>query len=222
MTGDFGVKPILAVIGGTGQLGRGLTQRWIEAGYEVIVGSRDPAKARDAMAGLAASSGAAQPRTASYAEAAAAAAIVILTVPFAHQAMAIDAIKPEVAGKLVLDTTVPLMQTASLVCLPETRSAAVGAQRRLGDAARVVSAFHNVPASMLQKGESIDCDVLVFGDDPQDRQMVISLAEAASLRGVHGGPLANSVAAEALTSVLIGINRHYKARNAGIRITGVF
>lgn len=221
MTGGQSAKPILAVIGGTGQLGRGLTRRWIEAGYEVVVGSRDPAKARDAMAGLFASAAAGQPRTASYAEAAAAAAIVILTVPFAQQGTVIDAVKSGAAGKLVLDTTVPLLKAASLVQLPETASAAVAAQRRLGEAVRVVSAFHNVPAAMLQKDERINCDVLVFGDQAEDRQTGISLAEAASLRGVHGGPLANSVAAEALTSVLIGINRHYSSGNAGIRITGI-
>ena len=86
---------------------------------------------------------------------------------------------------------------------------------------RVVAAFHNVAAHKLQTDEPIDCDVLVFGDDPKDREVVMGLAEAAGLRGVHAGPLANSVAAEALTSVLIGINRNYKVDGAGIRITGI-
>jgi predicted dinucleotide-binding enzyme len=85
----------------------------------------------------------------------------------------------------------------------------------------VVAAFHNVAANKLQTDAAVDCDVLVFGDSAEDRAAVIELAAAAGLRGVHAGPLANAVAAEALTSVLIGINRHYKVAGAGIRITGL-
>jgi predicted dinucleotide-binding enzyme len=105
--------------------------------------------------------------------------------------------------------------------LPEAGSAAVAAQRRLNGVARVVSAFHNVAARQLQQDAPIDCDVLVFGNDAADRWSAISLVEAAGLRGVHGGPLANSAAAEALASVLIGINRNYKVSGAGVRITGL-
>jgi len=86
---------------------------------------------------------------------------------------------------------------------------------------RVASAFHNVAAHKLQQDEAIDCDVLVFADEAKDRQAVLDLARDAGLRGIHAGPLANSVAAEALTSVLIGINRAYRVDGAGIRITGI-
>jgi hypothetical protein len=127
-----------------------------------------------------------------------------------------------VTGKIVVDTTVPLVPPkVARVQLPADTSAAVAAQRRLGDGARVVAAFHNVAAAKLQADAPIDCDVLVFADAPEDRAAVVELAEAAGLRGVHAGPLANAVAAEALTSVLIGINRHYKVPGAGIRITGL-
>jgi len=85
----------------------------------------------------------------------------------------------------------------------------------------VVSAFHNVAAHKLATADKIDCDVLVFGDDPKDREIVVTLATAMGLDAVHAGPLANSVAAEALTSVLIGINRSYKVDGAGVRITGI-
>jgi NADPH-dependent F420 reductase len=105
--------------------------------------------------------------------------------------------------------------------MPPEGSAALAAQKRLPPGVRVVAAFHNVAAHKLQKDEAIDCDVLVFGDDPKDREVVVELAKAASLRGIQGGPLANSMAAEALTSVLIGINRAYKVDGAGIRITGI-
>jgi NADPH-dependent F420 reductase len=148
--------------------------------------------------------------------------VVILAVPWASHAAILDEIKPHVAGKIVVDATVPLVPPkVARVQLPPETSAALAAQKRLGDAARVVAAFHNVAANKLQTDAPIDCDVLVFGDSAEDRAAVIELAAAAGLHGIHAGPLANAVAAEALTSVLIGINRHYKAAGAGIRITGL-
>ena len=209
-------KPTLAVIGGTGTLGSGLAGRWAKAGYPVVIGSRDAAKAADAARAFPGATGT------SNADAAKSAEIVILTVPWATHAQIIDEIKPHTAGKLVVDTTVPLVPPkVARVQLPAETSAALAAQRRLGDGARLVAAFHNVAGHKLQQDIDIDCDVLIFGDEPKDRAIVADLAKAAGLRGVHAGPLANSVAAEALTSVLIGINRNYKVDGAGIRITGI-
>jgi hypothetical protein len=95
------------------------------------------------------------------------------------------------------------------------------AQRLLGERVRVVSAFQNVSAAHLSDlDHDIDCDVLVCGDDRSAREEAIRLAEAAGMRGWHAGPLVNSAAAEALTSVLVSINRTYKIPGAGIRITG--
>jgi NADPH-dependent F420 reductase len=154
--------------------------------------------------------------------AAAKADIVVIAVPYANHEAIVNEIKPAVTGKIVVDTVVPLVPPkVSVVQLPPDGSAALHAQRLLGDAARVQSAFHNVSASKLKSGEGIDCDVLVFGDDKDARAIVIDLANAAGTRGIDGGPLANSIAAEALTSVLIGINRRFKVNGAGIRITGI-
>jgi NADPH-dependent F420 reductase len=206
-------RPTLAIIGGTGALGSGLARRWAAAGYAVIIGSRDADKADASARTLGAARGAAN------ADAASAGDIVVLTVPWASHAAILDEIKPHVAGKIVIDTTVPLVPPK--VALPPETSAAVAAQMRLGGTARVVAAFHSIAAKKLQTDEALDCDVLVCGDDPSDREAVIALAAAAGLRGVHAGPLVNAVAAEALTSVLIGINRHYKVPGAGLRITGL-
>jgi hypothetical protein len=215
-------KPTVALIGGTGDLGTGLATRWVAAGYPVLVGSREAARAEQAAARLAPPHGAPAPRGLSNAAAAAAAEIVVITVPFASHAAILAEIRGAVAGKIVIDATVPLVPPKiARVQLPPDDSAAVAAQKALGEAARVVSAFHNVAALKLQKGEPIDCDVLVFGDKPEDREVAIGLAAAAGLRALHAGPLANSTAAEALTSVLIGINRNYKVDGAGIRITGI-
>jgi 8-hydroxy-5-deazaflavin:NADPH oxidoreductase len=215
-------KPTLAIIGGTGTLGSGLAMRWAAAGYAVVIGSRNADKAQAAAAALVAGGGAPAPRGASNAEAAKAADVIILTVPWSNHAQILDEIKPHTAGKIVVDTTVPLVPPkVARVQLPPEISAALAAQQRLGEGARVVAAFHNVAAHKLQTSDPIDCDVLIFGDDPKDRAVAVTLTGATGLRGVHAGPLANAVAAEALTSVLIGINRNYKVDGAGIRITGL-
>ena len=120
------------------------------------------------------------------------------------------------------DAVVPLVPPkVSVVQLPAAGSPAAVAQRVLGPQVRVAAAFHNVGAKKLHGGEKVDCDVLVFADDVKVREQVIALAGIVATRGVDGGSLANSVAAEALTSVLIAINRRYKVPGAGIRITGL-
>jgi NADPH-dependent F420 reductase len=214
--------PTVAIIGGTGTLGSGLAKRWAAAGYAIVIGSRASDKAEAFAHTLEVKGGASPARGAANAEAAKAGEVIVLTVPWASHAAILDEIKDHVADKVVIDTTVPLVPPrVARVQLPPETSAALAAQKRLGGGARVVAAFHNVAAHKLQTDAKIDCDVLIFGDNPEDRAVVASLAQAAGLRGVHAGPLANAVAAEALTSVLIGINRNYKVDGAGIRITGI-
>ncbi|MBS0240671.1 MAG: NADPH-dependent F420 reductase [Proteobacteria bacterium] len=215
-------KPTIAVIGGTGDLGTGLARRWAKAGYPIVLGSRTAEKAAEAAEALAAFATGPKPRGFANRQAAEAGEIIVLTVPFATAPAVIDDIKPAVAGKLFIETTVPLMPPrVARVQLPPEGCAAVAAQQRLGDGVRVVSAFHNVSAHKLAEVDmALDCDVLVFGDKPEDREIAIKLAEAVGVRGLHAGPLVNSAAAEALTSVIIGINRTYKVDGASIRITG--
>jgi len=213
-------KPSIAIVGGTGLLGSGLARRLSAAGYALLIGSRTADKAQAAAAQLVAAAGTA--RGASNAEAAKNGEVVIVTVPWPSQAAILEEIRPHVAGKLVIDTTVPLVPPkVARVQLPAEQSAALAAQQRLGPGVRVAAAFHTVAAHKLQRDEPIEADVLVFGDDAQDREIVVGLARAIGLRGVHAGPLVNAVAAEALTSVLIGINRAYKVDGAGLRITGI-
>jgi 8-hydroxy-5-deazaflavin:NADPH oxidoreductase len=213
-------KPSIAIVGGTGLLGSGLARRLAVAGYALLIGSRTADKAEAAAAQLVAAGGTA--RGANNADAAKAGEVVIVTVPWQSQAAILEEIRPHVAGKLVIDTTVPLVPPkVARVQLPAEQSAAMAAQQRLGPGVRVAAAFHNVAAHKLQRDEPIEADVLVFGDDAKDREIVIALTQAIGLRGIHAGPLVNAVAAEALTSVLIGINRAYKVDGAGIRITGI-
>ena len=213
-------KQTLAIIGGTGALGSGLARRLAKAGYPVILGSRTAEKGAEAAAALGVDGG--KVSGMSNAQAAKAADIVLMTIPWSNHTAMLAEIKPHVAGKIVVDSTVPLVPPrVARVQLPPADSAAVTAQQALGPDVRVVAAFHNVAADKLQKDMEIDCDVLVCGDKAEDREVVIALCKAAGLRGLHAGPLANATAAEALTSVLIGINRTYRVDGAGIRITGI-
>lgn len=208
--------PTIAVVGGTGNLGAALARRLGAAGRKVLIGSRDRERAKAAAALLGHDIG-----HGSNAEVATAADVIIVAVPFASQRATLQDIAACVAGKIVVDTTVPLMPPKVMrVQLPPEGCAALIAQQVLGAGVRVVSAFHNVAAHKLATDETVDCDVLVFGDDRKAREVVIALADACGLRGLHGGVLANSAAAEALTSIMIFINKTYAVDGAGMRITG--
>jgi NADPH-dependent F420 reductase len=206
----------IAVIGGTGKLGAAIARRLAKAGRKVIIGSRSAESAARTAAELGFGlTGLAN------ADAAMAGNIVIVTVPFAAQELTLREIAPHVAGKIVVDTTVPLVPPKVMrVQLPPEGSAAQRAQKLLGPGVRVVSAFHNVAAHKLATDQDIDCDVLVFGDDKAARAEVVALVAQTGLRGIHGGALPNSAAAEAMTSVLIFINKTYQVDGAGVVITG--
>lgn len=216
-------KPVLAILGGTGKEGSGLAARWAAAGYQVVIGGRDAAKAEATAAELAAEIPGARISGADNAAAAAAGEIVVLTVPYAAQQATALGVADALQGKILVDVTVPLVPPkVNRVQLPEGGSAVMALQKALGEGVRVVSAFQNISAHHLRDlDHHLDCDVLVAGDDIEAREAVVALAEAAKLRGYHAGPLCNSVVAEALTSVLISINQRYKVPSAGIRITGL-
>ena len=206
----------IAVVGGTGNLGAAIARRLAKAGRSVVIGSRSAESAEKKAAELGfelAGMG--------NADAATACDIIIVTVPFEAQDKTLADIRPHVAGKLVVDTTVPLVPPKVMrVQLPPEGSAAERTRLALGDDVRVTSAFHSVAAHKLITDMDVECDVLVFGDVKADRQVVVELSELMGLRGIHGGALVNSAAAEALTSVLIFLNKTYQVDGAGIRITG--
>ncbi len=215
-------KLSIAVLGGTGALGSGLVLRWARAGHDVTIGSRDVERATARAAELGSQAGVAI-KAMSYADAARATSLSVLAVPFKSQHDVLVQVKDALAGKVLVDCTAPLVPPkVARVQMPADGSAGLRAQGLLGEQVRVVSAFQNVGAKHLHNVEhTIDCDVLVCGDDPEARVTVVSLVEAAGMRGVIAGPLANSVAAEAMTSLLIFINKHYACNEAGVRITGL-
>jgi NADPH-dependent F420 reductase len=212
----------LGILGGTGKEGKGLAYRWAKSGYIVLIGSRTPKKAarvaaevnellnRDVVKGL------------GNEEVVEKADIAVLTVPYKAHRPILEALKDKLQGKILVDVTVPLVPpNVSVVHMPPAGSAAQEAQEILGDGVEVVAAFQNISHEHLIGKEAVACDVLVCGNGKGARQQVLQLVKAAGLVGWDAGPIQNAVVIEGMTSVLIGINKLYKIKGAGIRITGV-
>jgi 8-hydroxy-5-deazaflavin:NADPH oxidoreductase len=212
----------IAVLGGTGAQGSGLALRLSAAGHALTIGSRDAARAGIVAGQLSTRVGKTIAGSDNRA-AAAAAEIVILTVPYAVQRATVENVLDRLRDKILVDSTVPLVPPkVGMVQLPQGQSAVAAIQQLAGGNVRVVSAFQNVSAQHLgELDHEVDCDVLVCGDDRAACDTVIGLCTDIGLRGLYAGVIGNSAAAEALTSVLITINRRYKVAGAGIRITGL-
>jgi len=211
----------IAILGGTGDLGTGLAIRWAKAGHEIIIGSRTQQKADAAVADLKKLSPQTKARAMENSAAAAAGEIVVLTVPFEHQLSTLESVRAGLQGKILIDVTVPLIPPkVGTVQLPPEGSAGKRAQNFLGDGVKVVTAFQNVAAHLLQQDVKIECDVLVAGNSKEARDKVVELVEEAGMSGWHAGPIENSAAAEALTSILIQINRRHSISHSGIKIVG--
>jgi NADPH-dependent F420 reductase len=213
----------IAVLGGTGKEGSGLAMRWAMNGYNVIIGSRDAERAAAHAAEMNTTLGTNYVVGMGNPEAAKLADIVVLSVPYSAHQSTIEGVKEQLAGKVMVDITVPLQPPkVRTVHLPEGKSAALEAQVLLGDSTKVVAAFQNVSAEHLSDPKHVvDCDVLVCGNDAEAKASVIKLVEATGMKGVDAGSLANAVAVEALTPVLLWINKAYGVKGSGIRITGI-
>ena len=220
---DSPILLTIAVLGGTGKEGKGLAYRWAKAGYHIHIGSRDETKAQGAaneVMGLL--EGEAFVDGMTNLEAAREADIVVLTVPYAAHKSTLESVKDALAGKILIDVTVPLVPPkVATVQMPAAGSAAQEAKEILGADAQVCAAFQNISHEHLLDDGEVECDVLVTGTSKEARLETIKLVEAAGLKGWDAGPLENSVVIEGLTSVLIGINKKYGSTHAGIRITGV-
>ena len=222
----------IAIIGGTGDQGKGLGLRWASAGFETIIGSRDPGRASAAsaeMRGILSASGASNIKLdgAANADAAATASIIVLTIPFAAQISTLKEIREKIKpGSLLVDVTVPL-ETAvggkpARVLGVWAGSAAEQCLELAPEGVQVVSAFQNAAADALADlTHEVECDIIVCGDDKEAKQRVLPLIAAIpGCRYIDGGPLANSRTVEAITALLIGFNIRYKT-HTGLRITGV-
>ena len=211
----------VAIIGGTGALGWGLAARWSRAGVPVIIGSRDAGRAQEAAERAGAADGMVN------ADAARAAEIVFLTVPFRNQSENLTNLKDVLReGQLLVDCTVPL---AAAVSGRATRvlgvwqgSAAQQAAEMVPAGVRVVAALHTISAAVLGDLDAqLDEDILICGDRKADKRVVADLvARIDGLRPVDAGRLEQARIVESLTALLIGVNARYKT-HAGVRITGL-
>ncbi len=209
----------VAVLGGTGEQGRGLARRFALAGVRVVLGSRSAERAQQAAEGL--------PERVSGADNAAAARdadVVVVAVPWDGHRELLQGLAGELAGKVVVDCVNPLGfdKQGAFALAVEEGSAAQQAAAVLPDS-RVVAAFHHVSAVLLldEAVDTVDTDVLVLGDDRGATDLVQALASLVpGMRGVYGGRLRNAHQVEALTANLISVNRRYKA-HAGLRVTDV-
>lgn len=215
----------IAVLGGTGDQGRGLARRFALAGHTVYIGSRSAERAatvaNDLIAG---ESEQVRVYGLDNAEAAAQGDIVIVAVPWDGHRELLVALADRLAGKIVVDCVNPLgfdKKGPFALDVPEGSAAQQAAEVLPGS--RVTAAFHHVSAKLLLDPEvaEIDLDVLVLGEDREATDVVRALAERIpGARGVFGGRLRNAHQVEALTANLIAVNRRYKT-HAGIRITGL-
>jgi len=212
----------IGILGGTGKEGAGLALRLARAGHAVVIGSRDAGRAVEKSAELARLSGG-EVRGADNVGAAQSAEIVIAAVPFAgHRALLVD-VRAARAGKVLVDTVVPLdFKAPRPYAPPPEGSAAEEAQSVLGSGTRVVAALHQIAAHELSAlDHAIEADGLFCGDDAAAKATVADLIRALAIRPIDAGPLRNASILEALTPLLIDINRRNKVRGAGIRITGL-
>jgi NADPH-dependent F420 reductase len=220
---DSNLLLTIAVLGGTGKEGKGLAYRWARAGYRVLIGSRTAEKAIAAADEIKEMLGEGiSVKGLSNLEAAREANIAVLTVPYAAHRDTLESIKEELKGKILVDVTVPLVPPkVATVQMPAAGSAAQEAKQIVGDDVQVCAAFQNISYEHLLDNADVECDVLVTGTSKEARAETIRLVEATGLHGWDAGPIENSVVVEGMTSILIGINKKYDSKHAGIKITGV-
>ncbi len=218
-------KKVIAILGGTGKEGKGLAYQWSRAGHKVIIGSRSLEKAQATAEEINQKLAALTTNRVIGMEnnlAAAECSIAVLTVPFGAHIPMLESLKGLLDGKLLIDVTVPLVPPkVTKVQLPAAGSAALEARGILGESLQIASAFQNISYENLWNDKDTECEVLVTGTSKETRTIVIELVKDAGLVGWDAGPLENSVVAEGLTSILIGLNKQYGIDGSGIRITGI-
>jgi len=221
----------IAVIGGTGDQGIGLAVRFVKAGEDVIIGSRDIKKAEntvDMIKNMLDGNEVNNVVGMTNEEAAAKGDIALLTVPLQAQMATLRSIKDNMEGKILMDATVPLDgciggKPTRYIEVWQGSAAERSAEFLKDKNVKVVSVFNNISAaSLLNVSEDVECDTLISGDDKDAKNEVIALAEKIpGVRAIDCGPLENARIVEKITPLLINLNIRNKIKLAGIRITGL-
>ncbi len=209
----------IAIVGGTGDLGRGLALRLARPGIKIIIGSRDQGRARQAASEINNHLGRDSVAGELNAEAVKEAEFVVIAVPYEGHSQMVRELGEGLRGKIVIDAVVPLKKGKPFV--PHAGSALLEAQEILGKEVTVVGALHNISAVDLQEPDAPLGDVLVCGDSDEAKQKVMEIIHRIGARAFDAGPAANAYIIEGLTGVLIHLNRKYKSKHATVRIAGI-
>ena len=221
MTGEISSMNV-AILGGTGKEGAGLAARWAQAGHAIVIGSRDAERARAKAAELRQATGAEAISGESNQAAARQGAVIVLALPAQGLASTLPELREGCAGKVVISTVVPLTFGGGRLFTPPAAGSSAEEAQALLPEGKVVAAFHHIAAHELSSTEhAIDCDLLLCGGDAAAKQVVADLATSMGLRSVDVGALTNAGPLEGITAVLATINRRYKLKNSGIKITGL-
>jgi len=212
----------IAILGGTGKEGSGLATRWALVGHAIIIGSRDAARAHDKAVEL-------RERTKQLtivgkanAEAAALGEVVVIALPPTGLAATLPPAREACRGKVVVSTVVALSFGGPRLFTPPPAGSSAEEVQALLPEAKVVAAFHHIAAHELAEAEhDIDSDLLMCGADVEAKTVVTELGRSMGLRVIDVGPLSNAGPVEGITALLATINRRYKLKNAGIKITGL-
>ena len=209
----------VAIVGGTGNLGGALALRLGAPGVKVIIGSRDAQKAQNAVATLRPRMRAGELVGSTNQEAVKQGEFVVIAVPYEGHAQMVQDLKGQLAGKIIINTVVPLKKVRPFV--PPAGSALQEAQEILAGEAPVIGALHNISALDLGDVDSPLGDVLVCGDEDAAKQKVMEIIRRIGARAFDGGPASNAYVIEGLTGVIIHLNRKYKSKHGSVKITGI-
>ena len=211
----------IAILGGTGKEGAGLAPRWAQVGHSIIIGSRDPERARAKAAELRELSKRLPIIGHTNREAAELGEVIVLAVPAAGLPATLPEVREATRGKVVISAVVPLTFGGPRLFTPPPEGSAAEQAQALLPEARVVAAFHHIAAHELAETDhSIDCDLLACGH-AEGKAVVTELGTSMGLRTIDVGALGNAGPLEGITAVLATINRRYKLKNSGIKITGL-
>ena len=212
----------IAILGGTGKEGAGLALRWAQAGHAIIIGSRDAERARAKAAELRDRSKKLPIVGHTNLEAAELGEVVVLALPAIGLSATLPEVREATRNKVVVSTVVPLTFGGPRLFTPPPQGAAAEEVQELLPDARVVAAFHHIAAHELaETGHEIECDLLLCGGDAAAKDVVTALGVSLGLRAIDVGSLTNAGSVEGITALLATINRRYKLKNSGIKITGL-
>jgi 8-hydroxy-5-deazaflavin:NADPH oxidoreductase len=212
----------IAILGGTGKEGAGLAARWAKLGHSILIGSRDAERARAKAAELRDAAHAVPIVGHSNKEAAELGEVIVVALPAGGLAATLPDVREACKGKVVVSTVVPLTFGGPRLFTPPAIGSSAEEVASLLPEARVVGAFHHIAAHELADAEHpIECDLLICGQDAAAKETVTQLGRSMGLRVLDVGPLTNAGPLEGITAVLATVNRRYKLKNSGIKITGV-